>query len=147
MIRPSQDSRRSLCQSDAQSRPTSPPPKQTKKRKPGPAESESESKGESKEESEDKLADTDDSEPVVVSKAKKKTRGSQPKSTTSKKLVDPSLSLNLQWQTPKTLPVQSTLLKTLMQRIPKSEKSINERTQSLMLSRHILVKRSTGMVM
>ncbi|PLW22068.1 hypothetical protein PCASD_18083 [Puccinia coronata f. sp. avenae] len=61
------------------------PQSKQKKRKPGPAESESESIGESKEESEDKLADTDDSEPVVVSKAKKKTRGSQPKSTTSKK--------------------------------------------------------------
>jgi D-alanyl-D-alanine carboxypeptidase len=81
MIRPSQDSRRSLCQNNAQSRPTSPPPKQTKKRKPGPAESESESE----EESEDKLADTDDSEPVVVSKANKKIRGSQSKSTTSKR--------------------------------------------------------------
>ncbi|PLW08887.1 hypothetical protein PCASD_24900 [Puccinia coronata f. sp. avenae] len=81
MIWPSQDSRRSLCQNDAQSRPTSPPPKQTKKRNPGPAESESESKEESK----DELADTDDSEPVVVSKANKKTRGSQSKSTTSKR--------------------------------------------------------------
>jgi hypothetical protein len=123
------------------------PQSKQKKRKPGPAESEAESKEESKEESEDELEDTDNSEPVVVSKAKKKTRGSQSKSTTSKKLVDPSVSLNLKWQTPKTLLVQSTLLKTLTQRIPKSEKSVNKITQSLMMSRHILVRRSTGMVM